>query len=505
MRPSIRRVTATAIMGMLVVACAAATPPSATPIPTGSTATATTAPVSATPGPTTDAIASPSLDPVPRPATLDIRGSAREVGEQIRLAAGPNGTVFVAIPQPDGWVLVLLDRSGQPRPGWPIRVEHSRSCPLMFPVDDGSVRIVCDGTDLPRPINEFADVRAFAFDARGRPLAGWPVLLRPAFAGGMVGDELTVLSWQRLTDAVPTGVVSHEVWVTTAAADGSIASGTRLPRVQTCCGESWGVAPDGVVYSVFTVGERDGPGFVEVSQVTALDLSGERTGWPVDVDGIASGPAFLPSGQALLTVGSYDRRTSHVLVIDRDGEAASARSAELPIATGALFERGIDGPYECGVPSPRPPVVAHDGTIYVTSEIDTAVYALDASLESVPGWPYSPASSRVYRFNPRSELSCGSFAIPAVGADGTLYLPLQAGDETIGGSLTAVGRDGLARPGWPVELERPGAEFWSVVVGSDGTVFALAVEPEAGDTSSASILAIAPDSTVRSITTILEP
>ena len=54
-------------------------------------------------------------------------------------------------------------------------------------------------------------------------------------------------------------------------------------------------------------------------------------------------------------------------------------------------------------------------------------------------------------------------------------------------------------------LKRPGAEFWSVVVGSDGTVFALAVEPEPGDTSSASILAIAPDSTVLSITTILEP
>jgi hypothetical protein len=56
-----------------------------------------------------------------------------------------------------------------------------------------------------------------------------------------------------------------------------------------------------------------------------------------------------------------------------------------------------------------------------------------------------------------------------------------------------------------VELKRPGAEFWSVVVGSDGTVFALAVEPEAGGTSSASILAIAQDSRVRSITTILEP
>ena len=53
------------------------------------------------------------------------------------------------------------------------------------------------------------------------------------------------------------------------------------------------------------------------------------------------------------------------------------------------------------------------------------------------------------------------------------------------------------RPGWPVELKRAGSEFWSVVVGPDGTAYALAIEPESSPTSSASILAIAPDSTVR--------
>ena len=61
------------------------------------------------------------------------------------------------------------------------------------------------------------------------------------------------------------------------------------------------------------------------------------------------------------------------------------------------------------------------------------------------------------------------------------------------------------RLGWPVELRRPGAEFWSVVVGSDGTAYGLAIEPETGATSSASILAIAPDSIVLWTTTIIEP
>jgi hypothetical protein len=68
-----------------------------------------------------------------------------------------------------------------------------------------------------------------------------------------------------------------------------------------------------------------------------------------------------------------------------------------------------------------------------------------------------------------------------------------------------VGPDGQERSGWPVALHRPGAEFWTVVPGSDGTVFALAVEPEPGDSFSASILAIAPDSTVLYTTTIIDP
>jgi hypothetical protein len=82
---------------------------------------------------------------------------------------------------------------------------------------------------------------------------------------------------------------------------------------------------------------------------------------------------------------------------------------------------------------------------------------------------------------------------------------VQARDATVGGSLVAVGPSCEAGCGWPVELRRPGAEFWSVVVGSDGTVYALAIEPESNDTSSASILAIAPDGTVVHTTTIIEP
>lgn len=92
-----------------------------------------------------------------------------------------------------------------------------------------------------------------------------------------------------------------------------------------------------------------------------------------------------------------------------------------------------------------------------------------------------------------------------VGPDGNLYLPLQARDVSFGGSLVAVGPDGRVPAGWPVELKRPGSEFWSVVVGSDGITYALAIEPETRSTSSGTILAIAADSTVLWTTTIIEP
>jgi hypothetical protein len=90
-------------------------------------------------------------------------------------------------------------------------------------------------------------------------------------------------------------------------------------------------------------------------------------------------------------------------------------------------------------------------------------------------------------------------------ADGTLIPALEARNTKVGGDLVAVGVDGRVRAGWPVELKRPGAAFWSVAVASDGTAYALAIEPESGGKSWASILAIAPDSAIRYSATIIDP
>ena len=234
-----------------------------------------------------------------------------------------------------------------------------------------------------------------------------------------------------------------------------------------------------------------------MSLITALALSGARAGWPVTIDGVASGPVFASAGRVVLTVGSRVQGTSRIVVVDPRTRALS-RSPRLAIRTA---ESGVD----CVASLPERPLVARDGKIVVFSAVDTAIFALDPSLTLLPGWPYHMATPLVRAgYEEPDSLNCLGIAIPAVSPDGVLYLPLQARGPKVGGMLVAIGPNGRVRQGWPVELQRPGSEFWSVAVGSDGTAYALAVEPESSQASSATILAIAPDSSVLYRTTIID-
>ena len=85
-----------------------------------------------------------------------------------------------------------------------------------------------------------------------------------------------------------------------------------------------------------------------------------------------------------------------------------------------------------------------------------------------------------------------------------MYLLNAADSPSTGGSVVAIGADGVVRDGWPVGLRRAGAAFSSVVVAPYGLAWALAIEPETKG-SSATVLAIAEDSTVLWTTTIVEP
>ena len=123
------------------------------------------------------------------------------------------------------------------------------------------------------------------------------------------------------------------------------------------------------------------------------------------------------------------------------------------------------------------------------------------------GWPYrSDAGNETADYCEPGDVCEGyNVAAPTIGPDQVLYLIHGAATTSTGGTVVAVGSDGRVVAGWPVGLRRAGSAFWSVVVGPDGTVYALAIEPEPGDRSSATILGIAPDSTVRYTTTIVDP
>jgi hypothetical protein len=211
---------------------------------------------------------------------------------------------------------------------------------------------------------------------------------------------------------------------------------------------------------------------------------------------------FGQDGRFIVTRRAPETGTSQTLVFDREGRSVVVGPAELPVLVSDAFDGASLG-------GGSAPLVARDGTTFVLGEPDgrTMAFALDATGQVKDGWPYL-GDVGLGRKGACTGLDqgCGTWqATHAIGPDGTLYLIQAAPHDRTGGSVVAIAPDGTVRPGWPVYLTRAGAAFWSVSVGSDGTVYALAIEPEARDRTSATILAIAPDSTVRSRTTLIEP
>ena len=490
MRGSPLSVSTTIVAGLLMAACTAS--PSLAPLTSPSAASPSSV-ASPAPSPTSsEQAASPSAatDPAATvgPAALPVHEYARGAGEDVLLAPGPVGDLYVSIPTLDGSVLAMLDRSGQLLPGWPIFIPGKGPCGQVLPVDDGTVRAVCP----PPPERPSASDRVWAFDIGGKTMPGWPVDLRLACCGTgrIVGDALIVHGIE-----VQEGGSGPGWALLTLAVDGSVRRGlVARPDRPPCCA-AWRIGPDGIAYG--TTGRISG-GAITASHLLADGAAGVQAGFPIAIEGAASAPSFDADGRIVVTVGSVARGTSRVLAFEPSGGQASATSEELPMVTA---ESGVD----CVNLSPSPPIVAQNGTIFAFNQ--AAVFGVDPEMHVIPGWPYAPATPLVFRIDddPRQELVCGSLSSPAAGLDGTLYVPLSGRDETVGGTLAAIAPDGGSRAGWPVELQRAGSEFWSVAVGPDGIVYALATEREPGGGSSATILAIAPDSTVLARTTIIDP
>ncbi len=158
-------------------------------------------------------------------------------------------------------------------------------CPILLPVSDGTVRVVCDPPGFETP----QDVRALAIGAGGHSLAGWPVALGSdlQFMGRVVGDELTLVGGRYAS--VP------KVWVQVVGRDGTIRRGADASH--ECC-YGWAIAHDGTAYGTASAGEPPPD-----SRITAVGPEGELAGWPVQVEGRASAPAIGRDGRIVVSVG----------------------------------------------------------------------------------------------------------------------------------------------------------------------------------------------------------
>ncbi len=470
---------------LLVAACAIPpASPSTSPSSSSLEAPGSSPPASIVATATTLLSPSPTLLLPPASASLPVRGSGEEIAGQFQMTPGPEGGLYVLISTERRSVLALLDSSGQPGPGWPIALDDTW-CFLPAAADDGSVRLVCGfygGTIGP----------AFAFEQDGRLRAGWPVELvgGPSAAEPVVdGGELYVVAVD-LVEGVTVQLVA-------IAADGSFRTGTQAetpPSNQQ--DRNMELGPDGTGYLLAYPNDPTGD-----TEITAIDLGGVRPGWLARVKGRPSGLAFGVDGRIYATEADPGDRSSRIVAFGPDGRPLSSGSDAIAVAATSAYQGA--GPYD----GPPPPAVSDGGTVFlVTEDGGTTVYALDAVGDVNDGWPYRDTIGLQWSHVPLGDVGTPSWrSDPSVGPGNVLYLLHPPRTASVGGSIVAIGPDGRVRPGWPVVLSRPGGHFHAVLTAQTGTVFALAIEPEAGDASSATVLAIASDSTVLWSTTVVDP
>jgi len=382
----------------------------------------------------------------------------------------------VAVPSKNGTVVALLDARGKVPRGWPVLLRRATGCQLDADPADGTVRAVC---------SVGRTVRAYALDAAGRRMTGWPVTLPAGDIPSWRSDPVRIVDGALYVVLVrhppADDPLSTSATVFRVSRDGSLRTGVSLRDHDLigCCAT---IGPDGAAYLVSAGAE---------SLITALTLSGLRPGYPIRIDGLASAPAFGPSGRLFVTVEATDA-SGEVLADSRSkvaafaGDGSAARGWPVDVPFDAWKRSGDGGAFV------EQPVTAPDGTVYVyaiTRTRGTLAFAIGPGGRPRQGWPYTSSRSLVTPWSGNnSTCLCEPCVVPDLfidtsplaGPGGTLLLvDQQRGDEIVSGGsrLVAVRPDGKMKPGWPVTLGEKRSWFASVAAGAGGFVYGYAVEP----------------------------
>jgi hypothetical protein len=433
----------------------------------------------------TPSVASVTPRPSQSPGPYPISGSA----DPPLMVAGPDGGVYAAARGGDGVAVGLFGPDGRVRPGWPVRL-NAYFCSSIHAAADGSLRIACS---LPESGSEGLEppvMRIFAIDARGRPISGWPVDIESGWMIETLGNDVAVVIRPYQGDVLPDGEDEPALFAMIGP-DGTRRTGTREIPI-SCCESSTAIGPAAayIVNRTHTAARKS-------SELVAFGLDGVE--WRSPIDGIASDPAFDARGNAHVSVWIGDPNRSRTLVFDEAGKVLSSSSEELRISPS-------NGSAGTGPEWPAAPTVAADGSSFLVADTGGArILAIGPDGTPSRGWPYQTAQWVGYQGEcGAGDTGCGLRRVrPAVGPDGTLYVTMTSSKASSGNSLIALSPGGRMRSGWPVGLQRPGAQFWQIVVGSDGGIWTLAAEPDRYGYD-ATLLSIAPDSTIRGKVTIVE-
>jgi hypothetical protein len=472
----------------------------------GRAAAVSTASTSHSSSPTNLAVAPPSAEPTSRPSddrsapspsaaagtpTSSTSPPAYPVAGQADpplMAAGREGSAYVAIREGDSVVLGSFAPDGTVRRGWPVRL-HTRWCTQLVVARDGSVRVACEPfTDGSEGGLEPPSMRIFAIDSSGQSMPGWPVDIEGGSTIAAIDNDVAVVIQPYEGDAPPDGTIG-KAYLGMVAVDGHAQMGTlQLPV--PCCESTLVAGPRGGYLTT-----RWQSGDARFTTITAFGL--RESWWSIDIEGAASDPAFDEFGDAHLAVWT-DEPTSRnqVLTIDSDGDINGTS-----VATTLRPTSGWTG---AGQEYPMPPTVG-GGDVFVLGATDgTRIqgFGSDGSHFATPF--ITPTAVAVQGHCSRQDVGCGVHVVaPLRHPTGTLFVALGADRSTSGGSLVAINRYSDVIDGWPIGLKRPGAQFWQLAQGFEGGVWALAAEPDT-DGYDVTLLSIASDSTIRGKVTVVE-